>query len=93
MGCSTSARRTPTSRCCATSPTGRGVGTARVRECIERARELGRHRVVLSTQASMHAAHAIYERFGFRRAPERDWSPVGDLRLLVYVLELDAERA
>lgn len=72
---------------------GRGVGTALVRECIERARALGRDRVVLSTQASMHTAHAIYERFGFRRAPERDWSPVRDLRLLVYVLELEADRA
>mgnify|MGYP003624051275 CR=1 FL=1 len=64
-----------------------------MRECIERARALGRHRVVLSTQASMHAAHAIYQRFGFRRAPERDWSPIGDLQLLVYVLELEPPRA
>lgn len=71
---------------------GRGVGTALVRECIDRARALGRHRLVLSTQASMHAAHAIYERFGFRRAPERDWSPVNDLELLVYVLELEPDR-
>ena len=78
-------------RTLAVAPTGRGrgIGTALVRECIERARALGRDRVVLSTQASMHTAHAIYERFGFRRAPERDWSPVRDLKLLVYVLELE----
>ena len=36
-------------------------------------------RVVLSTQPTMHAAHRVYERFGFTRAPERDWSPVRDL--------------
>src|SRR3954471_15677061 len=70
---------------------GRGVGTALVRECIERARALGRHRLVLSTQTAMKSAHRIYERFGFTRAPERDWSPVGDLELLVYVLDLDRD--
>ena len=58
---------------------GRGVGTALVRECIDRARALGRSRVVLSTQPMMHAAHRVYERFGFTRAPERDWSPIDDL--------------
>jgi hypothetical protein len=39
----------------------------------------------------MHAAHRVYERFGFTRAPERDWSPVEGLVLLVYVLELARE--
>lgn len=67
---------------------GRGVGTALVRECIDRARALGRARLVLSTQPMMHAAHRVYERFGFRRAPERDWSPIATLTLLVYELEL-----
>ncbi|GAA5017327.1 GNAT family N-acetyltransferase [Terrabacter aeriphilus] len=67
---------------------GRGVGTALVRACLDRARALGRDRVVLSTQPMMHAAHRVYERFGFTRAPERDWSPIGTLQLLVYELEL-----
>jgi len=67
---------------------GRGVGTALVTECIDRARGLGRDRVVLSTQPLMHSAHRIYERFGFARVPERDWSPVADLTLLVYALDL-----
>ena len=44
---------------------------------------------MLSTQPTMHAAHRIYERFGFTRAPERDWSPVNDLPCCVYELELD----
>jgi ribosomal protein S18 acetylase RimI-like enzyme len=78
-------------RTLAVAPAGRGlgVGTALVRECVERARALGRSRVVLSTQPTMHAAHRIYTRFGFTRAPERDWSPVNDLQLRVYELELD----
>ena len=54
---------------------GRGVGTALVRECIDRARALGRHRVVLSTQPMMHAAHRVYERFGFTRAPSATGHP------------------
>ena len=70
---------------------GSGVGSALVGECIDRARALGRHRLVLSTQPMMHAAHRVYERFGFTRAPERDWSPVEGLVLLVYVLELARE--
>ncbi|GAA2740355.1 GNAT family N-acetyltransferase [Terrabacter aerolatus] len=72
---------------------GRGVGAALVQGCIDRARALGRQRVVLSTQPTMHAAHRVYERFGFTRARERDWSPVADLLLLVYALELGADPA
>ena len=77
-------------RTLAVAPEGRGqgVGTALVRECIDRSRALGRRRIVLSTQPMMHAAHRVYERFGFVRVPERDWNPIEDLRLLVYVLEL-----
>jgi ribosomal protein S18 acetylase RimI-like enzyme len=77
-------------RTLAVAPEGRGqgVGTALVRECIDRSRALGRRRIVLSTQPMMHAAHRVYERFGFVRVPERDWNPIDDLRLLVYALEL-----
>ena len=71
---------------------GRGGGTALVRACIDRARALGRHRVVLSTQPMMHTAHRVYERFGFTRAPERDWSPIDTLNLLVYELKLELAR-
>jgi ribosomal protein S18 acetylase RimI-like enzyme len=71
---------------------GRGAGEALVRACIGRARAVpGCARVVLSTQRSMHAAHRIYERLGFTRTPERDWSPMpalGDLVLLTYELAL-----
>lgn len=71
---------------------GRGVGEALVRACVDRARATeGCSRVVLSSQRSMHAAHRLYERLGFVRTPERDWSPVPDLddiTLLTYELTL-----
>ncbi|MFF9338381.1 MULTISPECIES: GNAT family N-acetyltransferase [unclassified Streptomyces] len=69
---------------------GRGVGEALVRACVDRARALdGCERLVLSTQDRMTTAHRIYERVGFARLPERDWSPVPDLSpLLALSLEL-----
>ncbi|WP_112467142.1 GNAT family N-acetyltransferase [Streptomyces triticisoli] len=69
---------------------GRGAGEALVRACLDRARATdGCVRVVLSTQSSMHAAHRIYERLGFTRAPERDWNPlphIDGFSLLAYEL-------
>lgn len=69
---------------------GRGVGGALVQACVDRARATeGCVRVRLSTQKSMLGAHRIYERMGFVRTPERDWSPVPELSyLLTYSLEI-----
>jgi ribosomal protein S18 acetylase RimI-like enzyme len=67
---------------------GRGVGELLVRTCLDRARAAGKRRMVLSTDPRMTAAHRLYERLGFTRLPERDWSPVPGVDLLVYVLEL-----
>ncbi|MER5350874.1 GNAT family N-acetyltransferase [Kitasatospora sp. NPDC002551] len=65
---------------------GRGAGEALVRAALARSRELGLSGMAFSTQPEMTAAHRIYERVGFRRAPERDWSPVPGLELMVYSL-------
>ena len=70
------------------SATGRGVGEALTRHVIERARSRGLGAVVLCSSTTMHAAHRLYERLGFTRLPERDWSPVADVRLLAYTLSL-----
>jgi hypothetical protein len=59
-----------------------------VRACLERAEQDGCTRVRLSSQEDMTAAHRLYERLGFVRTPERDWSPVPGLRLRTYALEL-----
>ncbi len=69
---------------------GAGVGTALVRACLVRARAEGRHRIWLHTTPEMTDAHRIYEREGFVRAPEADWT--GALRLWAYVLELQGDR-
>jgi ribosomal protein S18 acetylase RimI-like enzyme len=67
---------------------GRGIGELLVRGCLERARAAGKRRMVLSTDVRMSAAHRLYERLGFTRLPERDWSPIPGVDLLAYALDL-----
>lgn len=52
---------------------GMGVGRALTEACIERARAHGHARVVLHTTEAMQVAWGMYERLGFRRAPELDF--------------------
>ncbi len=61
-------------RMLAVSPdaTGQGAGTSLVKETIARARRDGHRRLVLLSRSTMLAAHAIYDRLGFERAPELD---------------------
>ncbi|MFD7590309.1 GNAT family N-acetyltransferase [Kitasatospora sp. NPDC059811] len=65
---------------------GRGVGEALVRATIARSRALGLDGMAFSTRPQMTAAHRVYERTGFRRTPERDWSPYPGMDLMVYSL-------
>jgi ribosomal protein S18 acetylase RimI-like enzyme len=44
----------------------------------------GQRAVVCSSLPAMRAAHRIYERLGFRRVPERDWSPAAGIELIVF---------
>jgi ribosomal protein S18 acetylase RimI-like enzyme len=67
---------------------GQGVGEALVRHVLDRFREEGAAAVVLSTTPGMAAAHRLYERLGFGRCPERDWSPLPGVDLIAYRLEL-----
>lgn len=70
---------------------GRGVGAALVTAVLDHARSHGYRRVVLSSLDRMRAAHRVYERFGFRRAPERDWRPEGRATLWAFTLDLAAD--
>ena len=71
---------------------GRGIGELLVTTCLDLARAAGKRRMVLSTGPAMTAAHRLYERLGFRRLPERDWTPVPGIDLMVYALELQPVR-
>jgi GNAT superfamily N-acetyltransferase len=66
---------------------GKGVGPRLVAECMARARAAGCRRMVIGSTEWMTTAHRIYERVGFRRAPQLDqqW---GDIRGLCFVLDL-----
>ena len=67
---------------------GAGVGAVLLDLVVEHFRRGGATRVVMSTLPTMRAAHRIYERAGFVRMPERDWSPTSDIDLIAYALEL-----
>ncbi|HEX2851523.1 MAG TPA: GNAT family N-acetyltransferase [Acidimicrobiales bacterium] len=68
---------------------GRGAGEALARACLDRARAAGKARVVLHSTPWMTSAHRLYERLGFRRAPDRDWLPVPDVPLWAFELPLE----
>ncbi len=72
----------------APAATGEGVGEALARHVVELARERGLDAMVLSSATTMHAAHRLYERLGFTRTPERDWSPTPRVHLVTYALAL-----
>jgi ribosomal protein S18 acetylase RimI-like enzyme len=65
---------------------GLGVGTALLRRVLDDSRRRGNEGVVCSSLPEMRAAHRIYERLGFRRVPERDWSPVPGVELLAFAI-------
>lgn len=67
---------------------GSGVGSALIQAIIERAKASGVRHLLLFTQPDMHAAHRLYERAGFRRLPDRDWSPSPGVMLLAFGLPL-----
>jgi ribosomal protein S18 acetylase RimI-like enzyme len=67
---------------------GRGIGAALVTAVVERAARRGIRQLVLLTLPEMRAAHHLYTQAGFRRLPDRDWSPRPGAILLAYGLVL-----
>ncbi len=82
-------------RALAVSPDGQGRGTGRalLRAVIDRAAQTGVRHLVLLTQPDMRRAAHMYQQAGFRRLPDRDWSPEPGLTLLAYGMELTAAAA
>jgi len=71
---------------------GQGIGRALVDACIQRAAAAGLSSIALHTADFMVAAVALYEKAGFRRAPEYDYragdyfmSDGDDLKAIAYV--------
>ena len=54
---------------------GKGYGTLLARECVQRAKALEIATIYLYTGTFMQAARHIYEKLGFKRAPEFDRDP------------------
>jgi ribosomal protein S18 acetylase RimI-like enzyme len=70
---------------------GRGVGAALVDLTVSRFRSLGASAVVLCSMKEMAGAHRLYERAGFVRDPDLDWSPAPGVDLLAYRLTFTPE--
>ena len=77
------------------SARGQGIGRALVEACIERATAAGLSCIALHTADFMAAAVAVYEKAGFRRAPEYDYragdyfvSDGDDLKAIAYIRPL-----
>ncbi|MFI7077958.1 GNAT family N-acetyltransferase [Micromonospora sp. NPDC049903] len=70
---------------------GRGVGAALVEACVAEATERGCTALAICVRAG-HAepAHRLYQRRGFVRVPEQDWSPLPGVDLLALRLALTA---
>ena len=54
---------------------GRGYGRVLTQACLDRARELSISTIFLFTGTFMAAARQLYEKLGFKRAPEFDRDP------------------
>jgi ribosomal protein S18 acetylase RimI-like enzyme len=63
--------------------TGRGIATALVGACEERARAEGADRIVCSVEDRNAPAIRLYGRLGYEREPARDWTPEKGVSLLV----------
>jgi GNAT superfamily N-acetyltransferase len=80
----------PEVRLLAVAPAARGRGVARrlMEECMRRARAAGAPALTLHTTDMMSVAMSLYERMGFARAPELDFSPAPGLTVKGYRLPL-----
>jgi len=80
----------PEVRLLATAPAARGKGIGRLlmEECIRRAGASRAPVLTLHTADIMSVAMRLYERMGFERAPELDFSPAPGITAKGYQLAL-----
>src|SRR5690606_36960241 len=72
---------------------GRGVGQALVEACIARAHAHRANAIVICVRDFSAPAQRLYTRLGFVRAPEQDWEPLANVRLLALRLDLTGNGA
>ncbi len=80
----------PEVRLLAVTPAARGSGAGRrlMEECIRRARAAGATALTLHTTEMMRVAMQLYERMGFERTPDLDFSPAPGITVKGYKLAL-----
>ena len=66
---------------------GLGIGRRLTAACVDQAKADGKDALILHSTPQMHAAHHLYEDFGFRRDPSLDFE-VGLVELLCFRLTL-----
>ena len=90
----TTTLRWPEVRLLAVAPAARrqGVGAALMAECVRRARKAGAQFLTLHTNTLMRAVIRLYERMGFRRYPEFDFSVGDEVTVRGYRLDLGEVR-
>ena len=67
---------------------GGGVAQALVAACEDYAAATSARRLVICVISDNTKAHRLYQRLGFVRAPERDWTPVPSVRLWAFSREV-----
>ncbi|MFI5377468.1 MAG: GNAT family N-acetyltransferase [Candidatus Rokuibacteriota bacterium] len=84
----------PELRLLAVGPAGRGRGVGRrlMDECIRRSRAAGAPALTLHTTDMMRVAMGLYERMGFARAGELDFTPAPGVVVKGYRLALTSAR-
>lgn len=70
---------------------GEGVGRRLLEACIDRAREAGKRRIVMTTTQEMVAIRELTESMGFGREPALDHEPAPGVRYQGYALQLESD--
>ncbi|PLS03108.1 GNAT family N-acetyltransferase [Neobacillus cucumis] len=69
---------------------GKGIATALIMECIDRAKAKGCGSIGLHTGEFMKDARRLYERLGFKHIPQYDFEPANDgIIVKAYLLTFD----
>ncbi|MDN5935022.1 MAG: GNAT family N-acetyltransferase, partial [Nitrosospira sp.] len=65
-----------------------GIAAMLLSDAMRQVQNLGLNALVLSSEAPMSGAHSLYEKRGYTRQPDRDWSVTG-YEMLVYRRDAD----